>query len=302
MLSDAAQSIVQNILGQIHRYEMLSQTNSAVYLAESDQGKYVVKEIHDSTGRAFVEKAIVDRLPSQKLFRQILHVERLKNAQTTLVIAPYIEGVSFDSVVREGSFSPEQAKRWANDLHQTFQLLQTLPAAGFGRPTPAKPPSFRSWSSFLGSYLHRQRDKAARMAKMRFKPLWKAFERLQKKLDAQTRRPYVINADANARNYLIASPSNRLLQIHMPNVQHGDPAVPYGDAMIHFHDSPIEYELLNLCDYPRWRLRFYAAVAAYAILVFCERVDSAPLEEAVPWGRDRPLLELLDENLDGLKT
>ena len=95
MLSDAAQSIVQNILGQIHQYELLSQTNSAVYLAESDQGKYVVKEIHDSTGRAFVEKAIVDRLPSQNLFRQILHVERLKNAQTTLVIAPYIEGVFF---------------------------------------------------------------------------------------------------------------------------------------------------------------------------------------------------------------
>ena len=301
MLSNEALTIIQQIAGSIEALELISQTHHRVYLAETASGRHVVKEILDPTTRPFIEKAVIDKLAPNDLFCPISHVQRLKESEGSLVIRPYIDGSSLDSVIRKGAFSQEQAKMWASDLHRTFQYLLTVPAEGFGRPTLARSPEFASWTDYLDQYLNRQRDKAPRMAAMRFKQLRDRFESLRNKLDEETPVPHVINADPNARNYLVVSPSNRLRQIHMPNIQHGDPAVPYGDAMIHYHGTPILDELLKLSEFPSWRLHFYAAFAAYAILAFCEQYSSSPLEEAVPWGGDRPLLDLLDENLKALQ-
>lgn len=301
MLSNEALSIIQQTAGSIEALELISQTHHRVYLVETESGRHAVKEILDPTESPFIEKAVIERLPPNDLFCPISHVQRLKVSEGSLTIRPYIDGSSLDSVIRKGAYSHEQAKAWAGDLHRMFQHLLTIPAEGFGRPTLAGSPRFASWSDYMDAYLNQQRDKASRMAAMRFKPLRECFESLRNKLDEETPVPRVINADPNARNYLVVSPSNRLRQIHMPNIQHGDPAAPYGDAMIHYHGTPILDELLKLSAFPSWRLHFYAAFAAYAILVFCERFNSSPLEEAVPWGVDRPLLELLDENLEALQ-
>ena len=301
-LSTSARSTVQGILGSIHEVELLSQTHNIVCTVVVDRGKYVVKEIHDPTIDVRLEKSILQKIPSNALFRPILHVQRLDNTGSSLVISPYIEGISLDSFISEGNFSVDQARLWANDLHRIFLHLRSLPAQGFGKPTLGKSPDFNSWTRFLALYLNRQKEKAPRLAKMRFKQILDTLERLSQELDSQTPIPRVINGDTNARNFLVVPPTCRLCQIHMPNVQYGDPAVPYGEAMIHFYDTPIVDELHNLCRFPRWRLHFYAAFLAYAILAYTENSESSPLEEAVAWGGHRPLLELLDEHLEALNS
>ncbi len=301
-LSTSAQSTVREILGSIHEVELLSQTHNIVYMVVVDRGRYVVKEIHDPTIDVHLEKSILQKIPSNDLFRPILHIQRLDDTGSSLAIAPYIEGTSLDSFISQGRVSVDQGRLWANDLHRIFQHLRTLPAQGFGKPTLVRGPGFDSWTSFLAWYLKRQKEKGPRLAKMRFKQLLGIFESLSQELDSQNPIPRVINGDTNARNFLVVSPTNRLCQIHMPNVQYGDPAVPYGEAMIHFYGTPIVDELHKLCRFPRWRLHFYAAFLAYTILAYTERSESSPLEEVVAWGGHRPLLELLDEHLEVLKS
>ncbi len=302
-LSNSAEATVREILGRPHELTLLSRSHNLVYRVTSDSGRYVVKEICAAAGvNAFLEKAILEKIPSADYFRPVLHVQRLADTGTCLVISPYIEGNSLDVVIRQATFSRKEARLWAAALHRIFCRLRSIPAEGFGKATLGKAASFETWTNFLAWYLKRQGEKGPRLAKMRFTYLWHIFSSLREALDAETPAPKVINADINARNFLIVSQTNRLCQIHMPNVQYGDAAVPYGDAMIHFHGTSIVDELQRLCRFPAWRLHFYAAFSAYAVLAYTERVGATPLEEAVAWGGARPLLELLDEQLEAVKS
>ncbi len=299
-LSIVARVIVERKLGTIQRIEPLSHTNNIVCCVTTSQGQYVVKEIVDPTVDAFQEKQILNNFPRENWFRPILHVQLLASRGASLVIAPYVKGESFDKVLSRGSYSLEQANFWAKDLNRMFCRLKTIPVEGFGRPRNHRAPSFRSWTAFLNWYLESQRKKGPRLAEMRYQRLRRVFERLVLSLDDQVRTPTLVAADVNARNFLVVQLDNRLQMIHMPVIWHGDPALPYGEMMIHLHDTSVASKLLELVDYPMWRIHFYAAFSAYVILAFAERFVSTPLNKVTPWGGRRTLLQLLDEHLDML--
>jgi hypothetical protein len=105
----------------------------------------------------------------------------------------------------------------------------------------------------------------------------------------------------NLRNFLITQPDRNLKMIHLPNFWQADPAIPYSEAMVHLDQSVLLSALLDKIGYPKWRLYFYAAYSAYVILVYVERFGNTTLNEALPWGGKRPLMQILDEYLRNLK-
>lgn len=301
ILSGPVLAATKQLLGTIYDIKLLSHTNSVVCLVTTEAGRYVVKEIFDPTIDAFLEKEILHAISADEFFRPILYVQKIEMNRSCLVIAPYIEGTSLDSLTSSGQFSSKHARVWANDIHTILQLVQLVPVSGFGRPRLGKEFEYSTWTDFLERYLQQQCKKAPFLASIRFEHIWSTFNRLRLRLDKHTPLPKLINADVNARNFLVVPPNDHLRLIHMPVLWHGDPAASYGEAVIHFHDTAIAKELMSLCRFPAWRIHFYAAFSAYVILAYVERFGPYPLETALPWGGHRPLLDLLDEHLRELK-
>ena len=93
-----------------------------------------------------------------------------------------------------------------------------------------------------------------------------------------------------------------LVLLNAPVVWAGDAAHPYGEALVHFDQTKLASMFASLASLPAWRLHLYAALNAYIILAYAERFSGTPLEQVRPWGRERPLLVLLDEHLQMLRA
>ena len=287
---------VTKLIGPILKTEPLSLTNNVVLRVQSRQGDFVVKIVEDRTVDALIEHEVF-RCLNDKFFRASLHVEKLDHEGRMLVVSPFLNGVSLDIGITDSQFDDDDRRRWALQMHEAMVQISRISVKGFGRPYVNRPPRFRTWTSFLEWYMERQRFKGPRIAGMRYKRIRGAFDRLHKQFDADVLKPTLVPADVNARNFLICTDCAHLRMIHAPIFWHGDPAVPYGEASVHFGHTSMGKHLLRQIDYPAWRVNWYAAFAAYVILVYSERFDITPLDAVRPWGGGPPLLEILDQNL-----
>ncbi len=292
--------LTQRELGSIGEWRLLSTSNSTVWRVETSADSFVVKHLTDTSSDALLEQRLISQLGSDPLFHPIDKVRQCDDG-SVLVISRYLNGVSLDQVLQDESYNLQDANRWANQMHQIFTRLSEVPVTGFGRSRAENFPSYTSWMMFMQDYLKGQKKKAPRLASLRFEAIHKAFQRADEMLEPLTRHPFLIPADVNSRNFMVTSPHRDLVMLNIPVVWHGDPVHPYGEALIHLDETPVLERLLSLVDFPCWQLSLYAALSAYVILSYVERFGTQPLDQVTPWGRQRPLLQLLDEYLNQLK-
>lgn len=275
----------------------LAGDNSAVWRVQTAHGDFVVKHLTDPTSDLAGETWLGQRV-AHTSFRAVEDAVVLPD-ETRAVLARYVEGERFDDVLLREDATPEEQRRWADQMHELFAAIARVPVSGFGAPaTPGRATAER-WSAFLAAYLERQRHKAPRLAGIRYAALAAALARITAALDATVTSPVLVPADVNLRNFLVTG-SRSLVVINVPLLWHGDPAEPYGDALIHVDGRQIADRLREHADAEPWRLSFYAAFAAYCVLAYVERFADEPLDKARPWGGRRPLLDILDEHLEVL--
>ncbi|MCB8954665.1 MAG: phosphotransferase [Ardenticatenales bacterium] len=290
-------ALARKRVGAIKDWWLLSRSNSLLWQVETESGRFVIKHLADRSSDPLMEQRIGEWLTPDPLFRPIRWVESCADG-TFVVISDFIPGVSLDQVLETNAYTPAEAIRWGGQMHEMFVRLGELPAQSFGQPDINGTGEAASWGAFWDSYLMRQRQKAPQLAALRFDALYNAFKRIQRRLDHEIAQPRLIPADVNSRNFLVTDPRRNLVFVNVPLVWHGDAAHPYGESLVHLDQTPLLETLLSLAAYPAWRLHLYAALNAYVILAYVERFGGQPVHLATPWGRKRPLLNLLDWHLE----
>lgn len=295
-----AASVFESRVGAPSTETLISDTNNNVWKVSSGGQDFVVKEITDPTVDVESEKRLLGLIDNSDRFRPIIHYERMEEAQTYIAIYPFIEGQSLDTVDFRNAPKGE-VEKWAEQLHESFELIRTAETVeGFGRRSVDKKPNYSTWMDFVFWYIGNQANKGPRMAALRYDALRNAFERYAGSIQQDVSTPSLVCGDVNLRNYLI-TPENDLVCIHSPMLWHGDPAVPYGDAAVHLDSSLLGELFLERGGYPAYRIHLYAAFSAFAILVYIERFNETPLEQALCWGGVRPLLDIFDDHLGQLE-
>lgn len=295
-LSDSKRSIEERY-GKPNSVELLSNSNNPVWKVAFNSDVFVVKEIVDQTLDVISERDLLRYIGNSPLFRPIFDVIANRENGRKIVIYPFIEGVSLDVVLRKDKYSLNQANHWSSQMIQSFEILKNIKVHRWGRGLYSNNKCYDSWLSFFFSYLKEQRLKGPQIAELRYDDLINVINKYKKSIEKEVKQPSLVCGDVNARNYLISADGN-LICIHTPMVWRSDPAVPYGDALVHLDRSLFGDCFNKLSNYPCYRMWLYAAFSAYVILVYIERYSNEPLAKALPWGRGRPLLEILDFYLD----
>lgn len=293
---------IENNFGQIISSKLISNSNNRVSRIDTTKGVFLVKEIYDVTADALFEQEILKRVGTNDRFRKLFFVKIFETLKLTLVVAEYLEGTPLDEIVSTGNYTVQESAQWAKTICEIHNSLANIEAVGFGRPKLNHSEiSFSSLSEFLNWYLEKQVLRGPKMATLRYQKLKKIFEILIPMLDKINIYPKLISADVNSKNFLITLPDRELKIIHLPNIWHADPAIPFGEALVHLDGSQLLDELLKLKSFENWRLYFYASFSAYIILVFVERFSNISIKIARPWGASRPLFEILDDYLEKLE-
>lgn len=291
-----AETVFSSHIGEPETATLINKSINTVWKVKTGTETYVVKEIRDMTVDVESEYVLLKRFEGNSLFRPMFLCVKDETTSSFVAVHPYIEGVTLDKVLLSGSYNEHQAKIWGKQLEEYFTALREVSYDGFGKISQQSKPDSKIWMDFIYDYLERQRKKGPLMAQKRFHILCSAFRRYEGQINQEIITPMVVCGDVNTRNYIISEKAN-LVCIHTPMLWNADPAVPYGDAMVHLDQTPILDELLYHLEFPQYRLHLYAALSAYTILVFMERYSNIPLEDAKPWGRIRPLLEIFDEHI-----
>ena len=213
------------------------------------------------------------------------------------MVYPYIEGVSLDKILHEGSYTLAEATQWSEQLIESFEIVRSIPVIDWGKGIDSESENYSEWYDFLFSYLKEQEKKGPRIADLRYERLVDTINKYQNNIKKEVNSSALVCADVNARNYLITQ-KRELICIHTPMMWRADPAVPFGDALVHLDNSLFGKCFKNMTRYPAYRTYLYAAFSAYVILAYVERFSTEPLEKALPWGGNRPLLDILDHYLD----
>lgn len=292
-----AKKVIEERYGKPTSVTLLSNNNNLIWKVMFDVETFVVKEVLDETVDVKSEQALYMMTGSNPLFRPILDVFENDENNRKTVIYPFIEGVSLDKILQSESYSLEEAQHWSSQMIQSFEILRDVYVDGWGKGKSNDNECHDTWFSFLFSYLEEQKLKGPKIAVLRYDALISTINKYKKNIEKAVTRPSLVCGDVNARNYLI-TPARNLICIHTPMMWRSDPAVPYGDALVHLDSSLFGDCFYKLADYPNYRMWLYAAFSAYVILAYVERFSSEPLEKALPWGGKRSLLDILDYYLN----
>lgn len=297
--SSAAKRVFVKTFGQCEDVMFLSGTNNPVWRVKCSSNEYVVKEIRDKSVDIVSEQTFLSQLNDTERFRQILTCCHDEDEGIYVAVYPYINGESFDKVVNDDNYSQFQAKLWADQIETTFNCIRSQSVERFGKRDSNKNPQYNRWMDFVYDYLENQKSKGPIMATYKYDELLDVFKKYEDRIDGEVLRPSLVCGDCNLRNYIVDNKGN-LICIHTPMLWHADPALPYGDLMVHLDQTNILTYLINPLNYPEYRLHLYAAFSAYAILVFTERFSKLDLKDAKPWGRKRSLIEIFNEHISCL--
>lgn len=285
---------VEQVIGPVLDWTLASTSNSRVWRVRAENGTWSVKLLVDRSSDVHVERRVLDHLDANSA-RRIHAVVDL--GQAHLVVARYLDGELVADRLSRAPLEPDEADALAVQYRRVIDQIATVPlhAAGYGRLGSGQAAGARRWSDALRAYLEEQRRKGPATAALRYTAISTALDRLAHRLDEECGPPRTIATDVNSRNFLITD-DGTLVALNFPVVRQGHPAMSYGALQLHLDDTPVADALAD-GPWPRWCLHFYAAYQAFVICVHAERFAAAPIEEVTPWGRHRPLLDLLDLHL-----
>jgi hypothetical protein len=286
----------EKVIGPTSEWRLASSTNSQVWRVQAESGAMSVKLLTDTSSDAWVERRLFAELGTRHT-RPILEIVDLgEGAQ--LVIAPFLDGELVADRLQRAPVPADLGRALADQYQEVLASISRLPlrASGYGRVGSGHAGRNARWSHALKAYLEEQRMKGPRTSALRHAVLSAALERISDRLDTECGQPRVIPTDVNARNFLITDPGRMLVALSFPVIWQGDPAMPFGALQLHLDDTPIA-AALAVGPWPQWRVHFYAAYHAFVICVYVERFAQISLDEATPWGRSRPLLDLFDIHL-----
>jgi hypothetical protein len=298
-LPGALRRWVESTVGAVEEVQPLSFSNNPVWLVRAGGSRYVAKHMRDTSSDAILEQRLLTALAGSSLFRPITAVHPLSGREA-FVLAPYLEGRSLDRALADGCCTPDHAERWAEEWAAVMAALASIPVRGYGRSPLDLQASWTTWSGFLHAYLAEQREKGPQLAAERHAQVAALLAAVADELDRAVPAPVLIPGDSNNRNFLVRHDGS-LTCMNLPVMWQGDFAKPYGEAMVHGDQTLLAErvrERAAAAGIDAWRLHFYAAYHAYVVLAYAERFAPEPLQAVAPWGRVRPLLEILDEHLD----
>jgi protein-tyrosine phosphatase len=290
----------EKVLGPAEGWSLTSATNSRVWRVSARGGEFVVKHLTDVSSDARVERDVLAAVGPRRA-RQIIEVASLDDGGH-LVVAPYLYGELMADRLKTAPVEAALGRDLAGQYRDILASVSALPlrAPGFGRLGSGHRAGHEKWSDALRAYLDEQHRKGPKTSALRHTELAKTLDRLASRLDAECGPPRVIPTDVNSRNFLLTDEGTRLVALNFPVVWQGDPVMPFGALQLHLDQTPIA-AALAAGGVPPWRMHFYAAYHAFVICVYVERFEAVRLESASVWGRERPLLDLLDEHLRALE-
>ncbi|MEV6823606.1 hypothetical protein [Amycolatopsis sp. NPDC051102] len=280
-------------LGPVSEPELISESNSRVWRVRDRRGRpFAVKHLTDRSSRIEAEET-VRRLLAERGNRRVGPIlARWRNPDGThYVLTEHRDGRVLGDALGEAG----PVAGWAAQLADLLDAVAGIPAAGFGKLSGDLRAPWPTWSSFLLGYAEEQRRKAPALAAARYRAVQAVLTEAAPLLDAAAPSPMLVAADINNRNFVIGSEG--LVCVNLPVLWGGDPAIAYGQSLLHWAGTEGEAVLARRAGAPGWLLHFYAAFHAYVILAYAERFAPQPWQEVSPWGRPTPLLDLLDRHL-----
>lgn len=293
MLPTELATWISGHLGPVSEPELISESNSQVWRVRDRRGRrFAVKHLTDRSSRIEAEET-VRRLLAARGNRRIRPIlARRRNPDGThYVLTEHLDGRLLADVLDGGG----PAAGWAAQLADLLDAVAGIPVTGFGKLSGDLRAPWPTWSSFLLDYAGEQRRKAPALAEARYAPVKAVLTEAAPLLDAAAPSPLLVAADINNRNFVIGSAG--LGCVNLPVLWGGDPAIAYGQALLHWTGTDGEAVLAARCGAPGWLLHCYAAFHAYVILAYAERFAPEPWQVVRPWGRPTPLLDLLDRHL-----
>lgn len=286
----------EQVLGPTADWRLTSSDHSQVWRVRADGHAWAVKLLTDRSSDADVERWLLAQLTARHA-RPIRDIVALPDGNH-LVLAPYLDGDLVADRLRRGPVAADEAVRLAGQYRHILDQIADLPPPepGYGRLGSGHRAGHPQWTDALRAYLAEQCAKGPAAAALCHPRLAAALDRAATRLNTECGSPRLIATDVNARNFLITAIDGDLVALNLPVVWQGDPAMPYGILQLHLDDTAIAAVLAD-GPWPRWRIHFYAAYHAFVICVYVERLASVPLQQATPWGRHRPLLDLFTHHL-----
>jgi fructosamine-3-kinase len=291
-LPQGIQDWVTAHIGQPAEATLLSTSNSTVWRVRAGTAQFVVKHLTDRSSTPETEHEVLRALAGHPRFRRVTAMSRLADGSTA-ILAGYVPGRLLADAL--ATAAPDEVTAWTGQLRAILAAVNGIPVRGFGPVGAGLTAPDPSWSAFLTRYLDRQRAKAPALSALRGDDLAAHVARVRTALDRAVPEPVLLSADVNNRNFVVGD--DGLVCVNMPVCWAGDPACPYGEAVLHWAGTAGADLLAAACGAPAWRLHLYAAYHAYVILAYVERFGDRPLDEAVVWGTEQRVLELFDHHL-----
>ncbi|MEV6310558.1 hypothetical protein AB0M10_18415 [Streptomyces sp. NPDC051840] len=281
-----------SLVGPVRDAELISTSNSRVWAVRDAAGaRYALKHLLDTSSMPRTENLVRSALPADAPLCRLLGAQQHPDG-TAFLLSEHVAGPTLDQRIDDAS--DDTSRAWARELVRLLDLVAAVPVTGFGKLPDGLEAGHPSWSAFLRDYLAEQRDKAPGLASLRHAGLHALLDSAAGHLDAEVPVPRLVAADINNRNFVVTDRGP--VCVNLPVLWAGDPLFAHGQALLHRAGTAGAAWLAD--RYAGWRLHLSAAYHAYVVLAYVERFAGVPLEEATPWGRQTPLLELHDRHLE----
>ncbi len=268
----------------------LSDNNNLVYLATSNDTKYIIKVYQNKGMYSDKEAYLLNKISNKNLRKMYYYEEKPAGIDYPISILEYIEGETLLDHVKN-DLSLENAEKYTTQIFNFLQDCFEHAEDGFGCIVNDQEYSHESWQSYLFDALtNPMKDLLQYNISDLLEESFAIYFNCQQQISCEN--PVIVPIDLNLSNFII-SKDNEVKVIDPGAIIAGDSHNAYGEFAAHTYKTLLwDCFAKNLSNDSLKRVHIYALFDDLNILSFIAR-HGGDVYKACPWGNPHTFIELI---------